>query len=87
MSHFIEKLSHDIYELDYESLVENSEHEIRNLIKYLDCDWDNRCLNPQDNTRAVYTASDLQVRKQIYKGSSKNWEKYKPFLNGMLDGL
>lgn len=87
MRFFRESLSHDIYELDYESLVVNKEVEMKNLIRYLNLDWEESCLSSHENSRAVMTASNLQVRKKIYKGSSKDWEKFQPFLNGILDNI
>ena len=79
---------HDkIYELKYETLVNNQEFETKNVIKYLGIKWDDKCLFPEKNQRLVKTASNLQVRKKVYQGSSSKWEKYKPFLGGVFDGL
>ena len=79
---------HDkIYELKYETLVENQEIETKNLLKHLGVKWDDECLFPEKNQRIVRTASTLQVRKKVYQGSSSKWEKYKPFLGGVFDGL
>ncbi len=79
---------HDkIYELKYETLVENQEIETKNLLKHLGVKWDNECLFPEKNQRIVRTASTLQVRKKVYQGSSAKWEKYKPFLGGVFDDL
>ena len=74
-----------IYDLDYERLTVDQENETRQLIDYLSLDWDEKCLSPQNNTRSVATASNLQVRKEIYQGSSQQWEKYQPYLNGVFD--
>ena len=68
-------------------LVDNQESETRQLINYLDIDWDLKCLSPQDNSRIVETASNIQVRKQVYQDSSQQWKKYEPFLNGVFDEL
>jgi hypothetical protein len=81
------KLSKRIYNLDYELLTVSQESETRQLIEYLGLDWDEKCLSPQKNTRSVATASNLQVREKVYQGSSQQWKKYQPFLNGALDGL
>ena len=80
-------LSNRIYNLDYEQLTVNQESETRQLIDYLGLDWDENCLSPQNNTRSVATASNLQVRQKVYQDSSEQWKKYQPFLNGALDGL
>ena len=80
-------LSKRIYNLDYEQLTVNQESETRQLIDYLDLDWDEKCLSPQNNKRNVATASNVQIRKKVYRGSSEQWKKYQPFLNGAFDSL
>jgi Flp pilus assembly protein TadD len=80
-------LSKRIYNLDYELLTVNQEDETRKLIDYLGLDWDEKCLSPQDNARSVVTASNVQVRAKVYQGSSQQWKKYEPFLNGAFDYL
>ena len=88
LMNFWKKLFSDrIYEVDYESLTNNHENEIKKLIKYLDLDWEDGCLSPEKNKRAVTTASNKQIRNKIFKGSSQKWKNYKPFLNGVLDNL
>jgi tetratricopeptide (TPR) repeat protein len=80
-------LSKRIYNLDYELLTVNQESETQKLIEYLGLDWNEKFLSPQNNMRSVATASNLQIRKKVYKGSSQQWKKYQPFLNGALDDL
>jgi tetratricopeptide (TPR) repeat protein len=87
MEFWTNTLSNRIYKLDYEQLTVNQESETRQLIDYLGLDWDENCLSPQNNTRSVATASNVQVRKKVYRGSSEQWKKYQPFLNGAFDGL
>ena len=77
----------NIYELDYELLTSNQEDETRKLIEHLNLDWDDKCLSPQNNTRSIATASSVQVRQKVYRGSSEQWKKYQPFLKGALDDL
>jgi hypothetical protein len=76
-----------IYDFNYEKLVINQETETRHLINYLGLTWEESCLAPQENKGVVKTASQNQVRKKIYQGSSQAWQKYEPFLNGALDIL
>lgn len=80
-------LKNKIYEVDYEALTINQESEIKKLIKYLELNWETSCLSPEKNERNVSTASNIQIRNKIFKGSSKKWKKYKPFLDGVLDNL
>jgi len=85
MGFWINALSNRIYNLNYELLTVNQENETRQLIEYLGLDWDENCLSPQNNSRRVATGSNLQVRQKVYQGSSEQWKKYQPFLNGKFD--
>ena len=87
MGFWINALSNRIYNLNYELLTVNQENETRQLIEYLGLDWDENCLSPQNNSRRVATGSNLQVRQKVYQGSSEQWKKYQPFLNGKFDDL
>ena len=68
-------------------LTSEQEKETRKLIKHLDLNWDKACLSPHENKRSIRTASQLQVRRKVYKGSSQAWQKYEPYINGVFDGL
>ena len=85
MEHWIDLLGDKIYDLDYELLVNQQESETRKIIEYLNLNWDPMCLSPQDNKKSSQTASSIQVRKKIYKGSSHQWLKYESFLDGAFD--
>jgi len=85
MKFWTNALNKRIYELNYELLTVNQENETRKLIEYLCLDWDENCLSPQNNPRSVATASNLQVRQEVYQGSSEQWKKYQPFLDGAFD--
>ena len=88
LMNFWKKLfNNKIYDVNYESLTINHEDEIKKLIKYLDLNWEEECLYPEKNKRAVTTASNKQIRDKIFKGSSERWKNYKPFLDGALDSL
>ena len=87
MRFWSKSLSDRIYNLDYELLTTNQENETRHLIDHIGLDWDERCLSPQNNKRRVITASNIQIRKKIYQGSSLKWKKYHPFLKDKFDVL
>ena len=87
MDFWTNTLSNRIYKLDYEQLTVNQERETRQLIDYLDLEWDEKCLSPQNNLRSVATASNLQVRKKIYQGSSQKWKNFEPFLSNIFEKL
>ena len=76
-----------IYELDYEKLTIGQEFETKKLLNYIGLKWENSCLTPHKNKRNVSTASQLQVRRKVYAGSSEKWRKFEPFLNGAFDTI
>ena len=76
-----------IYDIQYENLTKNQEFETRMLLDYCDLDWEENCLNFQDNLRSVKTASVLQVKKGIYQGSSEVWKEYESFLTPLINRL
>ena len=76
-----------IYDISYEDLTTNQEQETRKLLEYCDLVWDEDCLNFHTNTRAVKTASSMQVRQKMYQGSSEVWKKYEAYLKPLIDGL
>ena len=87
MHFWSQSYSERIYHLDYDKLTEDQEPETSSLIEYLGLNWEDACLSPQNNKRSVKTASQQQVRKKVYKGSSQAWRKYEPFLGGAFDEL
>lgn len=76
-----------VYHLDYEALTENPDAETRRLIAHLGLGWEDACLSPERNSRSVRTTSQQQVRARIYTGSSQEWRKYEPYLDGAFDRL
>ncbi|MEO8241621.1 MAG: sulfotransferase [bacterium] len=76
-----------ILTVDYDALTADQIAQTRQLIASLGLPWDDACLKPEANTRAVNTASNLQIRKPVYQGSSQAWRRYEAFLDGAFDAL
>jgi len=87
MDFWQKKFPGKIYELNYDKLTENQELESRKMFNYLGLKWENSVLEFHNNNRVVQTASNIQVRKKMYKGSSQQWKKYKSWLQPMLNNL
>ena len=87
MDFWQKKFPDKIYTLNYEKLTENQEEETRKLFAYLGLDWEDKVLDFHKSERSVRTASNQQVRKKMYKGSSEEWKKYEPWLGEMLEIL
>ena len=87
MNHWHEIYPGDIYDISYESLIENQEEETKKLIDYCGLDWEEGCLKFYENKRSVNTASSEQVRQPIYKGAMFAWKNYESELGPLIDIL
>ena len=71
-----EEFKNQIYHLSYENLINDKENEVKKLLNFCELAWDKNCLNPQNNKKAVATASLAQVRSPIYKSSIEKWKSF-----------
>ena len=71
----------DIYNIDYEKLVQYPKDQIKDLLKFCDLEWDEKCMKHEKNSRSIKTASATQARKPIYKSAIKSSELFKNYLN------
>ena len=56
-------------EVRYEDVVDDVEQQARRMLEYCGLPWDESCLSFHKTRRAILTASDVQVRKPIYRSS------------------
>ena len=71
-----------IYQLQFENFLNNPEDESKKLIKYCGLPWDKKCLEFYKRKDLISkTASNIQIRKAIYKHSSDRYLPYKKLLN------
>lgn len=87
MRHWHAVLPGRIVDVDYEEVVADREAVSRKLITHLGLDWDEACLRPHENTRAVKTASFWQVRQPVYDSSVGAWRDYEAHLAPLLEEL
>jgi len=87
MEFWKEKFPKKIYDLNYEELTEKQEEETKKVFNYLNINWENSVLDFYKNNRIVQTASNIQVRQKMYRGSSKEWKKYAKWLEPMIKTL
>ena len=80
MQHWNKIYPNKIFNLDYEMLTKQPEEEIKKLLIYCDLSIQKACFNPHLNKRVINTASSIQARKEIYAGSSSDWQTYKEFI-------
>jgi tetratricopeptide (TPR) repeat protein len=67
-------------EVDYEELTRVPEPVIRRIIAVCGLEWDESCLRPESNPRAVNTPSKWQARQPIFRTSVGRWRRYEPWL-------
>ena len=83
-----QKLPSFIYEAKYENIVNNSEEEIKNLIKFCNLKWDPDCLNFYKKAKTpIHTVSVAQARKSIYKTSVNSNSGFAPYLSELYNIL
>jgi tetratricopeptide (TPR) repeat protein len=72
-------------EVDYEELTSAPEPVIRRIIAACGLTWDDACLRPESNPRAVKTPSKWQTRQPIYRTSVARWRRYEPWLGPLRE--
>ena len=87
MQHWHEKFPGRILDIHYEDTVNDFENQARKLIDFVGLDWNDACLEPHKQKRAVLTASKSQVTKPIYKSSVQKWKKYEQQMQPLVDVL
>ncbi len=73
-----------LYEIQYESLIDNAETEIRRLLDFCGLPFEPGCLDFHETDRPIRTASASQVRQPIYRGAQGRWKKYEAYLAPLL---
>ena len=88
MKFWNKKLPNDIYNANYERIVQNKETEIKKLIEFCGLEWDAACLNHHKHIKTpISTVSVVQARKPIYSSSLNSNNKYSKYLNDLYSSL
>ena len=88
MKFWNKKLPNDIYNANYERIVQNKEIEIKKLIEFCGLKWDSACLNHHKHIKTpISTVSVVQARKPIYSSSLNSNNKYSKYLNDLYSSL
>ncbi|MGO4551827.1 sulfotransferase [Lysobacter sp. 2RAF19] len=87
MAHFDAVLPGRVHRVHYETMVEDTEQEVRRLLDYCGLPFDPACLRFFENDRPVRTASSEQVRQPIYREGLDQWRHYAPWLGPLEEAL
>ncbi len=74
-----------ILEIRYEELVSNSEEVTRGMVEFCGLEWNEACIFPERNPKAVKTPSFWQVRQPVNQGSVEKWRRYEPWLGPLAE--
>ncbi len=85
MDFWHERLPGRILDVQYESVVADTEPQVRRLLQFLDLEWNDACMNFHRNKSPVDTASLSQVRQPIYKSAIRHWTNYRPHLKDAVE--
>ena len=87
MDHWHSVLPGRMHRVFYESVIENTETEVRRLLEYCGLPWDEGCLSFHKSKRTVKTASAVQVRKPLFRSSLQRWRRYQDGLGPLINEL
>ncbi|MBP8080796.1 MAG: sulfotransferase, partial [Arenimonas sp.] len=87
MAHFDAVLPDRVHRVIYETMVEDTEAEVRRLLDYCGLPFEEGCLRFFENDRPVRTASSEQVRRPIYRDGVEHWRHYEPWLDPLKAAL
>jgi tetratricopeptide (TPR) repeat protein len=87
MSHFDKVLPGRVHRVFYETMIEDTEGEVRRLLEYCGLPFEAGCLRFYENERAVRTASSQQVRQPIYRAGLDQWRHYEQWLQPLKTAL
>lgn len=74
-------------DVSYEALTSDPEATIRHVLDRSGLPWDAACLSPEQNRRAIRTASLTQARRSITAGGNDQWRSYQGHLGPLLQAL
>lgn len=87
MAHYDAVLPGRVHRVFYESMVDDTEAEVRRLLDYCGLPFEEGCLRFFENKRPVRTASSEQVRQPIYRDGVDHWRHFEPWLGPLKDAL
>lgn len=87
VDHWQRTLNDRLIEIEYEALVADQEGQTRELLEKLGLDFEEACLNFDENVSAAATASSVQVRQKIHARSVNRWRSYEKELQPLKEYL
>ncbi len=86
-NHWKDVLSDRLIEVNYEALVTDQETQTRAVLKRLGLDFEQACLDFEQNTAPSATASTVQIREKVHTRSVNKWKHFREQLQPLKDYL
>ena len=77
----------NIFNLNYESLVENPKNQIEKILNFCNLEWDENVMSHHKNSRIIRTLSFDQANKPISKKVSNTIKNYKSMIGDLIKEL
>ena len=87
LNHWRQTIEDRLVEVEYESIVSDLEGQTRKLLERLGLDFEEACLNFDQNITASNTASTVQVREKIHTRSVNRWTHFAEHLRPLKSYL
>jgi predicted Zn-dependent protease len=87
LAHFDAVLPGRVHRVLYETMVDDTEAQVRALLAHCGLPFEEACLTFYENERAVRTASSEQVRRPIFREGMHQWRHYEPWLEPLRAAL
>lgn len=86
-AHWRDVLGDQLIEVDYETLVADHEGQTRMLLQTIGLNFEDACLDFDQNTKPSATASSVQVREKIHTRSVNRWTNFARHLQPLKETL
>jgi tetratricopeptide (TPR) repeat protein len=86
-NHWREVLQNRLIEVEYESLVTDTENQTRLLLDKLGLNFEQSCLDFDKNKTPSATASSVQIREKAHSRSINKWQRFSDELNPLKEYL
>ena len=74
----------NIFNLNYETLIENPKDQIKEVLNFCDLEWDENVMNHHKSSRVIRTLSFDQANKPISKKVSNTIKNYKSMIGDLI---
>lgn len=87
MKHWHEVFPNKILDVQYESVVDDLDSNVRRVLDFCGLEFEQACLNFHETKRVVKTSSSEQVRKPIYRSALAYWKNFEEELQPLREIL